>query len=144
MKILIEYRPTLYNPPRNSPLILGESKSLGMTIIAGVNSYSKEDWDNFNKNPRISKVVKSLMEDRILTVISSPSSKEENPPLPKDLTEAVTIISKTNSTKLLKSWQDTDPRAGVQNAIASVFTRIEEKKAANKKDTKDTAGVKAA
>lgn len=114
---LIEYRPSLFYPPRSGPYIAGK-----ITFVPGVKAYPSDDWEELLSHPTLSKSINNCIEEGIFRVVSqskpNASQKEETPPLPKNQAQAIALIKKTYSLSLLQAWQKTETRSAVLEAIA--------------------------
>jgi hypothetical protein len=113
---LIEYRPSLFYPPRSGPYIAGK-----ITFVPGVKAYKSEDWEELLSHPILSKSINNCLDEGIFRVVSkskSTTGNEETPPLPSNQAQAIALVKKTYSLSLLQSWQKTETRKAVLEAIA--------------------------
>ena len=116
LQTLIEYRPSLFYPPRSGPYIAGK-----ITFVPGVKAYKSEDWEELLSHPVLSRSINNCLEEGIFRVVSRSRSTlldEEAPPLPTNQAAAVALVKKTYSLSLLQSWQKTETRKVVLEAIA--------------------------
>jgi len=120
LDIVIEYRPSLHSPPRRSPLILG-SPAQNVTLISGTSGFSVEEWSAVEKTPATWEIVKSLINQGIIRIVSDKrkvkKGNESKSSLPDDVAAAIEIIKKTFSIKLLNEWKKQDTRREIQKAI---------------------------
>lgn len=115
-KTVIEYRPSLFYPPRACPYIAGD-----ITFVPGVQAYPTEAWEALLSHSTLSKSINGCLEEGIFRVISQskPGQKEEIPPLPSNQSQAIALVKKTYSISLLQGWQRIETRKAVLEAIGS-------------------------
>jgi hypothetical protein len=109
---LIEFRPSLFFPPRSGPWVVGK-----ITFVPGVKNYPLADWEELKTNPRLWGIISDSVDAGILRVISTSTPEAETPQLPKNQQEAIALVGKTFSQALLKQWQEIEKRKPVLDAI---------------------------
>jgi hypothetical protein len=130
-QVLIEYRPSLFFPPRSGPWLVGK-----ITFVPGVKNYPLDDWKEIESNEKIWAIISNAMETGIVRVISKSTSEIETPQLPKSQQEAIDLVKKTFSLTLLKQWQEIEKRKPVLEAIALQLNLEVDKKAKDEKSEK--------
>lgn len=121
-QIIIEYRPSLFSPPRSGPWVVGK-----ITFIPGVKGYLLSDWEEAQKNPRLKGFIESALAENILRIISKTTQKQEIPKLPANQQEAIATVGRTYSQKLLLDWKTIEKRKAVIEAIDAQLTADTEK-----------------
>lgn len=141
--IKIDYRPELYNPPRNCPLKIGT-----VALMPGMdNEVDANVWDALKKNPRLP--IEDLIEIGIIREIRpakarvakpvefvAPVSKIEEVPeletetnnsavgVPGSNTEALNLIQETTDISTLEAWLAGETRSRVKSALNRRITSL--------------------
>lgn len=134
--IKIDYRPELYNPPRNCPLKIGT-----VALMPGMgNEVDADIWDTIKKNPRL--LISDLIEIGIIREIRPAKSKVEKvrkeivealevipkeeaianetpiaSGVPGSNAEALSLVSDTTDIAVLETWLATETRARIVSAL---------------------------
>ncbi|MEW6494501.1 MAG: hypothetical protein AB1589_18590 [Cyanobacteriota bacterium] len=113
---VIEYRPSLFYPPRSGPYIAGK-----ITFVPGVKAYSSSDWQDLLSHPTLSESINDCLQEGIFRVVSEskPQGGTETLTLPNNQAQAIALVKKTYSLSLLQSWQKAEARKPVLDAIAA-------------------------
>lgn len=123
----VRYDPNRFYTGKMAPLILGEIKlTPSPDGVPAFNLIEQGAIDRTLANPFFKQKWEQMLDMGVVQLLDTPAVPEEEkePPLPDNLTKAVSRIKETGNVQLLERWKVADERPGVQKAIDAQLLKI--------------------